>query len=184
MNYRRATLALSIVVVGLGIVVWDMRKTDNKPVSVSSRSDYRLTDFSMQAFDDQGRVSFSLQSPKLERDPEGKTLSIQQPVFEFPGEDQKPWQARANSAWVSDRATEIQLRNQVKITGPVSPRGLQTEFTSELLSIFPKQQRISSPDWVTIQHGRSILKGKGLEADMKQRRVKLLAEVQARYVPK
>ena len=45
MNYRRATLGLALIVVALGIVVWDMRKTRDKPVSVSARSDYRLKDF-------------------------------------------------------------------------------------------------------------------------------------------
>ncbi len=184
MNYRRATLGLALIVVALGIVVWDMRKTRDKPVSVSARSDYRLKDFRMQAFNDEGGISFSLQSPLLERDPEGKTLKIQTPIFEFPGEQGQVWQARAGNAWVSDRGQEVRLRKQVQIIGPVSKRGLRTEFVSEQLSVFPKQHRISSPEWVTVHHGRSILKGKGLEADMKQRRVKLLAEVQARYVPK
>ncbi|MFN5702509.1 MAG: LPS export ABC transporter periplasmic protein LptC [Gammaproteobacteria bacterium] len=34
---------------------------------------------------------------------------------------------------------------------------------------------------MTVNHGRSILSGVGLEADMKQRRVQLLAKVTARY---
>lgn len=184
MNYRRATLGLSLIVVVLGIVVWDMRKARDKPVSVTARSDYRLKDFRMQAFDDEGGISFSLQSPLLERDPEGKTLNIQTPTFEFPSEKGQIWQARAGSAWVSDRAQEVRLRDHVQIIGPISKRGLRTEFNSEQLSVFPKQHRISSSEWVTVNHGSSILKGKGLEADMKQRRVKLLAEVQVRYVPK
>lgn len=184
MNYRRATLALGLLVAGLAIVVWDLRKASDKPVTASARSDYRLQDFKMYAFDVDGNPAFSLTAPLLERDTDGKSLTIRKPVFVFPGADDKPWQAVSESAWVSDKARELQLREKVLITGPVSPRGLRTEFSTEALSIFPKAHRIHSDGWVTVQHGTSILKGYGLEADMKQRRVQLLSKVEAHYAPK
>ncbi len=184
MNYRRATLAMSLLVAGLALVVWDLRKTNDKPTATAARSDYRLMDFKMFAFDVDGNPAFSLTAPLLERDPDGKALTIRKPVFVFPGADDKPWQAVSETAWVSDKARELQLREKVQITGPVSPRGLRTEFNTEALSIFPKEHRIHSNGWVTVQHGTSILKGYGLEANMKQRRVQLLSKVEAHYAPK
>jgi lipopolysaccharide export system protein LptC len=85
---------------------------------------------------------------------------------------------------VSDKAREVRLREQVTIVGPRSPRGVRTEFSSDVLSLFPKENRIHSDEWVTIRHGTSILKGLGLEANMKTRRVQLLAKVQLHYAPK
>jgi len=105
-------------------------------------------------------------------------------VFVFPGEEaDRHWGAVADSAWVSDRAREIRLQQNVLITGPVSPKGLKTEFSAAELSIFPKENRLHSTGQVTVNHGRSILSGVGLEADMKQRRVQLLSKVTARYAP-
>jgi lipopolysaccharide export system protein LptC len=184
MNYRKATLAMSVAVAVLAMVVWDMRGERDQQAEKSARSDYRLQDFSMQAFNEDGKTAFSLKSPLLERDPDGKSLTIQQPVFVFPGEEtDQHWAAAADSAWVSDRAREIRLQQNVLISGPVSPKGLKTEFSAAELSIFPKENRLHSSGRVTVTHGQSILRGVGLEADMKQRRVQLLSKVTARYAP-
>jgi lipopolysaccharide export system protein LptC len=183
-NYRKATLAMSVVVVALAIVVWDMRGERDQQAETTARSDYRLQEFSMHAFNEEGRTAFSLKSPLLERDPDGKSLTIKQPVFVFPGDAPGlNWGAVADSAWVSDRAREIRLQQNVRVTGPVSPKGLKTEFNATELSVFPKDNRLHSNGRVTVTHGRSILSGVGLEADMKQRRVQLLSKVTARYAP-
>ena len=184
MNYRKATLGLSLLVGVLGIVVWNMRPEKTQTQAGSSRSDYRLIDFTMMAFNEDGQESFSLSSPLLERDPLGKSLAISKPAFAFPNDTGEVWRATSESAWVSDKAREIELRQQVRIIGPVSPQGLQTVFSTEKLTVYPKQNRIHGDDWVTISHGTSILKGLGLEADLKQHRVQLLTKVQAHYAPK
>jgi lipopolysaccharide export system protein LptC len=184
MNYRRATLGLSLLVASLGLVVWNMRPEKTQKTTQALKSDYRLIDFTMLAFNEDGKEAFSLSAPLLERDPEGKSLSINKPVFTFPDGNSQIWTANAESAWVSDKAREVQLREHVTIIGPKSPKGLRTEFRSELLSVFPKENRIHSDKLVTITHGTSILKGLGLEAQMKTRRVQLLAKVQAHYAPK
>jgi len=183
MNYRKGALAMSLLVAALGVVVWDMRGQRERRVDTAVRSDYRLERFRMSAYGEDGSIAFGLSSPLLERAADGKTLDIETPAFVFPAEGGRSWQAGAERAWVSDRAREIQLRGDVRIVGPVSKRGLRTEFSADRLSVFPKDDRIASPGWVTVSHGTSILKGKGLEADMKQRRVKLLSEVTARYAP-
>ncbi len=183
MNYRKATLGLTLAVAALGLVVWNMRPEKSQKTNQALKSDYRLVDFTMMAFNDKGEEAFSLSAPLLERDPEGKSLTISKPAFTFPGDDDGRWAANAGSAWVSDKAREVQLRQQVKIIGPLSPKGLRTEFNAERLSVFPKENRIHSEEWVTITHGTTILKGLGLEADMKTRRVQLLAKVQAHYAP-
>lgn len=184
MNYRKATLGLSLLVGVLGIVVWNMRPEKTQIQADSSRSDYRLIDFTMMAFNEDGRESFSLSAPLLERDPQGKSMDISKPAFAFPNDAGEVWRASSESAWVSDKAREIELRRQVRVIGPLSPQGLQTVFSTDKLTVYPKQDRIRSDDWVTITHGTSILKGLGLEADLKQHRVRLLAKVQAHYAPK
>lgn len=184
MNYRKATLGLTLLVAALGLVVWNMRPENSQQSTQALKSDYRLIDFTMMAFDEDGKETFSLSAPLLERDPEGKSLTVSKPAFTFPDQDNQIWTANAESAWVSDKAREVKLREQVKIVGPRSPRGLHTEFNSDVLSIFPKENRLHSDEWVTIRHGTSILKGLGLEADMKTRRVQLLAKVQVHYAPK
>lgn len=183
MNYRKASLAMSVVVAALAIMVWDMQDKHAQQAENAVRSDYRLQDFSMHAFNEAGQTAFSLKSPLLERDPDGKSLTIQQPAFVFPGDAGQNWSAVAGRAWVSDRAHEIRLQQNVQITGPVSAAGLHTAFSAAELSVFPETHRLYSNGQVRVTHGRSLLSGYGLEADMKQRRVQLLAKVTARYAP-
>lgn len=183
MNYRKATLGIAVLTGAMALLVWNMHKQETREKSVSARSDYRMQDFLLQAFGEDGKPAFSLRSPLLERNIDGKSVDILKPRFEFPDKDGSNWHAASETAWVSDRAREVQLRRNVLITGPVSARGLQTEIRIEQISIFPKEKRMASDRRVTIQHGTSILEGTGLEADMNERRIRLLAEVKARYVP-
>lgn len=181
MNYRKATIGLSLLVAALSIIVWNIRPEDKLPTIQSDKSDYRLLNFQMTAFNEQGNESFSLTAPLLERDPAGKTISITKPEFIFPGEGKEQWHATADSAWVSEKAREVQLRQNVTIHSPASPAGVQAILRTKQLTIFPKEDRIQTNEWVTINHGSSILKGLGLEANIKQHRVQLLSKVQAHY---
>ena len=174
---------MSLLVAALGVVVWNMRPEKDTRGATSVHSDYRLIDFQMHSFDENGNINFSLAAPLLEREPDGKSLIIEQPQFTFPSKTQQLWHASSDSAWVSDRAREVQLRKNVIITAPKSPRGVISQFSSNQLSVFPKENRIHSDEWVTIRQGTTILKGLGLEADMNQHRVQLLAKVQAHYAP-
>lgn len=183
MNYRKATIGIAILTGALALVVWNMQKQQGRIKIDTARSDYRMQDFLLQAFGEDGRLAFSLRSPLLERNVDGKSVDIQKPVFEFPDKDNQNWTALSDTAWVSDRAREVQLRNNVLINGPISPLGLKTEISINQISIFPKEKRMASDQRVTIRHGTSILEGTGLDADMNERRVRLLAEVKARYVP-
>ena len=183
MNYRKATLAITVLAAGMGLLVWQMHKQQKLERPVTARSDYRMQDFLLQAFGEDGDPAFSLKSPLLERSIDGKSVEILKPVFEFPDSGGGEWHARAKTAWVSERAREVQLRDDVRITGPVSKQGLHTEIRVDRISVFPKEKRMASDRRVTIRHGTSILEGTGLDADMDQRRVRLLSEVNARYVP-
>lgn len=183
MNYRKTTIGIAVLAGALAVLVWNMHKQQVRGKAVSARTDYRMQDFLLQAFGEDGELAFSLKSPLLERNTDGKSVDIEKPAFEFPDRDGNSWHAVSDTAWVSDRAREVQLRDNVLITGPASPLGLQTEIRIDRISIFPKEKRMASDQRVTIRHGTSILTGTGLDADMDERRVRLLAEVKARYVP-
>ena len=184
MNFRKATLGLTVLVGLLATVVWNLKPEAEQSKSSAISSDYRLLDFKMMAFNEQGRESFSLAAPLLERDPAGKTVLVTKPVFQFPGRTNEVWTARSDTAWVSDRAREVQLRDNVTVLGPPSSQGKQVELFTQKLTIFPKEYRIIGKDWVNISYGDSIMKGLGVEADIKQHRVQLLSKVQVHYAAK
>ncbi|MDW8479111.1 MAG: hypothetical protein RML12_03785 [Xanthomonadales bacterium] len=47
--------------------------------------------------------------------------------------------------------------------------------------MWPESQRLAAPGWVTIEQPGSILRGRGLEADLSADRFQLLAETHATF---
>lgn len=180
---RLTTLLLAMAVVLVGIVAWQLRKKPELAPAAAGRSDYVLWDFTLVALNDDGQEAFTVVAPRLERDPRGKTLTLFTPTFTFPDKKQGRWQATSESAWVGPKANEVRLLKQVELVGPRTPRGLQTRFSTEMLSVFPDQDRASTDAVVTVRHGGSILAGQGLRADMRARKFQLLKDVKGRYAP-
>lgn len=178
-----AALALLALAAVGGTALWKLQPGDLPPPPSLARSDYVLENFELTSLDVQGKESFSVAAPHLERDPGGKSLTMRLPKFSFPDKNQGRWTASSNTAWVAEKGVEVRLQQQVELLGPPSPLGERTRFSTERLQIFPKQDLALSEDPVTISRADSILHGTGLRADMKAHRVQLLANVKGRYAP-
>lgn len=165
---------LLLMAIGLGsYAVWQWQRSQVPPPEPVQRSDYVLRDFELTALDDEGAEAFTVVSPYLERDPNGKSLDIRLPRFTFPGES-GPWQARSDTAWVSPKAEQVQLRGGVSLVGPASESGQRTRFGTDTLAVFPNDQRASTDDRVTITQGESFFAGTGLRVDLAAKRFQLL----------
>jgi lipopolysaccharide export system protein LptC len=182
---RRLLIAASLMAVAVvaGVAVWDLRPKPQPRGASSNRSDYILENFELTALDEDGKESFSVKAPHLERDPGGKSLPLRLPQFSVPDDDGGRWLATSNSAWVAQKGVEVRLIDQVVLLGPPSPKGERTRFNTARLQIFPKQNQARSADPVTISRADSILRGTGLHADMQTHHIQLLANVKGRYAP-
>jgi lipopolysaccharide export system protein LptC len=183
---RRRLIAASLLAIAVfgGFAIWEMRPKPVARVSTANRSDYILENFELTSLDQNGMESFSVKAPHLERDPNGKSLSIRLPQFSFPDEDGGRWLATSDTAWVAEKGVEVRLIDKVMMLGPPSPRGERTRFNTEHLQIFPKKDLAQSQDSVTISRADSILHGTCLRADMKTHHIQLLANVKGRYAPR
>jgi lipopolysaccharide export system protein LptC len=168
----------------IGLALWQLRAREPAPGNAGARSDYVLHDFDLVSLDAEGRESFSVSAPYLERDPGGRSLSLRKPSFSFPDRQQGRWTATSDKAWVAEKGVEVRLIEQVRFTGPPTALGERTRFATEHLRVFPKQDLATSADPVTISRSDSILAGTGLRADMKSHRVQLLANVKGSYAPR
>ncbi len=177
------TIVLFVLAVLSSILVWNLSSSPDITPEGPPRSDYVLYNFEMTTLDDNGKESFRLKSPYLERDPKGKSLSIRTPKFSFPDKNGGRWNAESGNAWVGPKAEEVRLLDKVEMRGPKNPSGEQTRFSTEQLTIFPKKDIAQSKDVVTIARGDSILHGRGLQVDMQAKRFQLLADVKGRYAP-
>jgi lipopolysaccharide export system protein LptC len=182
---KRSLVAVTLLGVAAagGLAVWQLRPQASAPAPAQTRSDYILENFELTTLDDQGQESFSVQAPRLERDPRGKSLTLTLPQFSFPDQDGGRWQATSKTAWVADKGVEVRLNTKVEMIGPPTPLGDRTRFNTDNLQIFPKRDLAQTDDSVTVSRADSILRGTGLRANMKTHQIQLLANVKGRYAP-
>lgn len=185
MTRRGLNVALALLAVVLGsLAVWQWRLRQVPPADPPQRSDYILRDFELTTLDKDGRESFTVVGPYLQRDVGGRSLSLVQPRFSFPDRDAGRWQARSDTAWVSPGADEVHLLDRVQMVGPPGETGLSTRFETETLVVLPDVDQARTDDRVTVTQGDSILAGTGLRADMKAKRFQLQNDVKGRYAPR
>jgi lipopolysaccharide export system protein LptC len=182
---RRGVLILVLLVLALAssLAVWRLRPQPRPAPAVEARSDYTLENFDLVTLDEAGRESFTVRAPRLERDPQGKSLTITAPKFSFPDKGGGRWVATAGMAWVGPKGEQVKLTEQVDLVGPPGELGERTRMRTAELEILPKQDKASSRAEVTISRGKSILRGTGLAADLDTHRFQLLANVKGRYAP-
>lgn len=189
---RRPLLTLGLLAAALitGWAVWKNREPPRAPAQASARSDYVLQDFEVVVLDKQGRESFTLRAPRLERDPGDRTMRVPSPVFYIPAAPSKGaaptreagWVVQAANGWVSANGEELRLQGGVTAkTGAASPR--QATMTTDQLNVFPEANRATSPSKVTVTQPGSILSGQGMEALLDSKRVRFSSNVKVRYVP-
>ena len=91
------------------------------------------------------------------------------------------WLARADRAWVDAGGTELRLIGAVALDSPPEGGSGELAFRSERLDVFPRERKVQSDAVVTLTSRDSILRGRGLRADLDTRRFQLLDEVTGHY---
>ncbi len=164
-----------------GWAVWKHRGPAAQTATTSNRPDYVLRDFELTALNGEGKESFTLRAPGLERRPNDDSMSLTTPVFQVPDGTGKYWDIRAKQGWVSADQNEIRLIGEVKANSPADDLRPIT-MNTERLNVFPGQSRASTDAVVTIVQPGSILRGRGFAVSTTTKRYVFRSEVRSRYV--
>lgn len=164
-----------------GWAVWKHRRPPPAAGTASDRPDYVLHDFELISLDSEGKESFTLRAPRLERRPDDATMSLTTPVFKVPDGAGEYWDIRAKQGWVSADQKEIRMIGEVKANSPADDLRPIT-MNTERLNVFPRQNRAATDAVVTIVQPGSILRGRGFAVSTATKRYVFRSEVQSRYV--
>lgn len=176
-------LILFLVAAVTGWMVWQLREREAPPPLYGPpRSDYVLVDYELVALDEAGAEAFRVNGPMLARHPYLGTLDVAQPRFLFPDSSGNPWNARAARAFVTAKGEEVRLSGGVEFDGPPDPDG-RIELRTAQLTVHPKTRELTSEDAVTVTGPGSILRGRGMRADLNARRFQL-SKITGHYAPK
>ena len=149
---------------------------------VATRSDYVLRDYEIVSLDSEGKESFTLRGPRLQRDPGAKSMSLETPQFLVPDRHGAYWDVHAQRGLVPDDGKELRLRGQVVASSPEQAPP-PTRIETEELNLFPRENRAASAVAVTVTRPGLTMRGRGMRADFDRQQVSLLSDVRTRYVP-
>lgn len=182
MNFR-VVLGLVLLVAALasGWSLWRNRVVPEGAAAAAGRSEYVLRDFELVSLDKSGKEAFTLRAPLLQETPGASTMDLTTPLFLLPDKDGHYWEVRSKTGWVSDNREEVRLRGEVDVRSPDGGER-PVNMKTEQLNVFPETNRASSASLVTITQPGLTMRGVGLEADLADKRYKLLSQVRSRYV--
>lgn len=182
MSWRGAlTLILLVAAVVTGWSAWRQRADTETASTARARADYVLHDLELVALDKQGREAFTLRAPRLARDPESKTLSLQTPLFLIPDDDGNRWKMQSKTGWVSADNSEVRLRGDVLAHSP--PGESPTTLKTEQLNVFPDRELATSAVVVAVKAPGYTMRGTGMRAHLAEERIELLSKIQGTYEP-
>lgn len=167
MNIRQ-TLTFLVLLIGAAFTSWWvwLRPEAAPPDDFVGppRSDYELGQFDMQVFDETGTLRYFVESPRLARDSQRESFTVDDPRVRLFDKQEQHWLITAKSGYIDVRGDRIDFSQNVvlKRDSKVDPM----RFASEQLSAFPEAGRVETAAPIEIKARGGTLTGIGLTAEL------------------
>ena len=181
---RRYWLGLGMLALAAALtqyLVWLNRdRTNAQTFAGPPRSDYTLTDFTLDALDTQGQRTFQISGPALARrgDSDG-SIYVTSPQYLLVDGSGKPWHGRSERAWVDKGGELMKLQGAVELHRAADGVDGPIDIATRDLDAWPRERRVASDAAVTISEPGSILSGIGMRGDLNAKTLELQADVHA-----
>lgn len=170
MKFNSSTLFPILMLILLaGLTLWLERAS--QPEAAASRAarhdpDYIIDNFTAKRFDAQGKLYQTLEASQMRHYPDDDSSEADAPRMIYHSE-QKTF-LRADTAWIDSGGKTVVLKENVQVTHE-NAKGPPTQVTTSTLTVLPDDEIARTDAPVTITQGKSVVNGKGLEANNKTR---------------
>lgn len=183
-NERRTLIGIIALAALVAVTGWRrFAATSPTPVRLppeaAREADYSLSNFRLTLLDDQGKPAMQLKGSAMRHDPALSRSNVQEPrarILQDPGVE---WDARANTGWVTDDGTQVQLEQAVQLDRGGSAPDLTLKTDSIML--FPKRRLAQTDAAVLLEQPGATLTGRGFSADLAGGHYRLNAQVKGNY---
>ena len=184
-RYWLVVIVLALLAVGTELLVWFNREHINAQTFAGPpRSDYTLTDFTMNVLDATGTQTFQVSGPRLARRSDDGSVFVTTPDYVLVDGNGHPWNGKSDAAWVNKDGTLMLLQGHVEMhreaSGPTKP----VDIVTRDLTTWPKAKKMETAAPATITQPGSILRGVGMRGDLNTKILELLSDVHAILEPK
>jgi lipopolysaccharide export system protein LptC len=182
-----ATIAIALAAGVAQILLWWFGPAPRTNDFVGPpRSGYTLTDARMTEFNAEGKPSFHLQSPHLERREGDDSLYLNSPTFQLPANQAgvPDWQGKSLYGWVNKSGTELKLQGPVDMRRAAFRDAPAAQIQTADITAWPKQNRLETAAPARMVQGGTRISGIGMRADLNDKHLELLDDVHATFPPR
>ena len=177
-------ILLAVLAAATQAMLWLIRPAAPGPTfSGPPRSGYTLDNFSLNALDENGKLSFTVSGPRLTRRGNDGSIFVSTPQYLITDKDGNPWVGSSESAWVNCNGSLMKLEGQVEMQRQPSVSVQQVNIATSDLVIHPKDKTLETAAQAQITQPGSILRGTGLRGDLNSKVLELLSDVHHTFEP-
>jgi lipopolysaccharide export system protein LptC len=129
-----------------------------------------------------GEIVYRVWTENAVQSASDETITMDGVRMEYDPMNGMPWKLRANTGTIEDKLRTIQLSGDVVATGVEDEQSVVI-IRTQVLDMDPETQEASTDGEVTIDYNGRILKALGMRANLKSNQVKLLADVNGKFIP-
>jgi lipopolysaccharide export system protein LptC len=183
-RYLILVIVLASVAALSQIVLWLTRPPPLEPTfSGPPRSGYTLDNFSMNALDEKGKLSFTVSGPRMTRRGQDGSIFVSTPDYVIVDKDGNPWIGASDSAWVNKDGSLMHLEGHVEMERKPSANVKSAKIVTSDLTARPRDKTLETAAPAQITQPGSILRGTGLRGDLNSKVLELLSDVHNTFEP-
>jgi len=133
--------------------------------------DYIIERFSMVRMNKTGQPAYIISGDKLTHHPADDSSVIDKPYVHSLSGDQPPMNMHADTAFVDQGNTRVQLRDHVDVRRPATPQAQELRLQTSRLTVYPDEERMETDAHVDLQAGTSTGSGTGMKANNATRQI-------------
>jgi lipopolysaccharide export system protein LptC len=183
-RYVTTAIVLASIAALSQILLWLTRPPPLEPTfSGPPRSGYTLDNFSMNALDEKGKLSFTVSGPRLTRRGQDGSIFVSTPDYVIVDKDGNPWIGESDSAWVNKDGSLMHLEGHVEMQRRATATVKSAKIVTSDLTARPRDKTLETAAPAQITQPGSILRGTGLRGDLNSKVLELLSDVHNTFEP-
>jgi len=178
-------VVLALLAAALQIAAWMFRPREEPRAFVGPpRSDYTLSNFSIDALGDDGQLSFRVSGPRLTHKEDDGSVYVDTPDYVMLDNSGNTWIGKSDAAWVNKDGTIMRLDGHVEMHRQAHDAVKPADIVTSDLTTWPKDKKMETAAPVVMTDPDSILTGTGMKSDLGLKVLELFANVHSILQPK
>ncbi|BBD79497.1 LPS export ABC transporter periplasmic protein LptC [Aerosticca soli] len=179
--------AMALAVIAVQVLQWWLAPASKVSDFVGPpRSGYTLHQYQGILYDRDGKPSFRIAGPYLERREGDESLYLTAPRFELPAKQPgvPDWQGHSLYGWVDKSGTLIKLQGAVHMHRPAYDDVAAIDIDTSDITAWPKENRMETAAPVRMVQGDTRMSGVGMRANLNDNHLELLDDSQGTFPPR